>query len=523
MLIGGISHADDGRSLLFTNAFAANYLKPSFPFDPSFPIAYPYYAFELSGFLYRGIQGSIFPSIALLATTIFLVSISFYSLFHLCKRIDMRLGPQIFFFTSIVLLVSHIKPIRNVLDGLFGHRVGTEVPQVYIYLHSHYHYLLGTIAGIVGIFHLWNFINKRERYDWILFITFFALSAGFSGIPFVWLAISALLILIIYLITERLKGLLSLAKMIPISVILLLFLLIPQIFTFLPRVNPNFELTLPHIWFADSSVVSSQMWDTKGAYGIFRSIIFVFDVLLTQLGLILGIGVLVIPIISLMIFWKKREWKKTPLHFFVIVIFTSFLLLTFTGSNYFWHAHGFLVSTVCASILIGRYLALSFDNKKNTIIRVAVIVILLIQTPFFAYAYFTNKGSPPSEEAIYLHDSLPLDAILYVYRHPLELSIHEEDPVYSKLQEDVSRAGRTIILPTFKFYSYLHNSKVLSFFGDPILFKPCNKTRYGTNTPGGFYYEFESDKINQKYCTLENIVEITKKPFLEMSENTMEK
>jgi len=512
MLTGGITHGDEMRSLTLTSAFATNFLKPAYPYDFSYPIVYPYYPFELSAFLYRSVMGKMFPSIPVFAISIFLIALFWRILFIICKKISPERGETVFTWSLLFLVFSGLQPFRKYFDQWLGdsEKIGTEILSMDNYFQSGYHYLFGVSAGMLAVLHLWDFFNEKKRADWILFISLISISAGFSGMSFAWIAICSALMILFYVIFEKKKAFISLVKSIPISAVLAVFFLLPQVFNFFPRLSPNFEFSSPHWWFPGSLL--KQYLESPTRFPYWRFLWFGFDVLITQTGLIISAGLAISVYLALKWIIKERKFSSSRIVPVSFIALTGFLLLTFTiSSSWDWHARGFLAPAIAGAVAASSVI-FNMKDKPRLFALSICCAVLLIQTGRFSSSFISNESQVPSKTALDINKRFPFGIVVHRYRD-IDTVNYESEPEIGLINE-ISQAGRSILIFTYAYVPYLNNPNSVPFIGDYIMGRPCSVTNYGKNTPKDWFIEMD-DKLNfaSKTCSEETIKELMAKPF----------
>jgi hypothetical protein len=459
-LAGGHAHDDEGRSLVLTVLFAANGLKPAFPYAASLPVAYPWYSFETSAFLYRSAHGVLFPSIAILAVTIGNLTAFALVLYKLWQRMKGAHAASLSLLTGALLLFSTMKGFR------------TPVQTVNHNLVAGYHYLFGILLGTFGVSILWSSLKSGNRKQWAIAVLCIALSLGHTAIPGMWIIFQTAVVLLLggwLLGWGRVIGLG--VRMIPLSVLTVVLVLLPQFANFLPRLAETFSFSLPHLWFPNSAGKF-----IGGSVGILRAVLsleFSFLVLLLNVGPFLLAGA---AYGILLFFLRRKNLKDEPLLPIATGILVSALLLTITEApSGDWYSRGMILPTVLSAFTMAAFLhpLLTRKNGIGTMTRVCTLVLLCV----LGVSFLIEQRS---RVAVFLSPTLsrwretPLDVPYY--------TVSAENPVSS----DIISAGRAVIeVPPITHQAFLNNPAALKTFGIVGGFGPCSKSAFGSNAPAG--------------------------------------
>lgn len=469
-LLGGTSDGDEGRSVLLLGSFATNGLKPAYPFDFGLPIAYAYYLFELGAFLYIGVHGWSFPTIPLLAVTLSTVALSYYVLFLLCRRVFPERAERAFVLASAFLTFSGVHGFNERWSLIpFVH---VQVQPLSEYVHSGYHYLWGAMLGLLGIGILMDFFREEKRTDWILAILCLSVSFGYAGLSFAWIACGVFLLVCQFLLDRLWKGLRLLLRGMPVAAFLGALLILPQFASLLPRFDPTFSFSMPHLWFP--AVVDRVAAAQDG--GPFLSLRFASVgaiIILVNTGVFLSLGFVVGCLSVVPMFRRSRELER--LLPFCTTIVAAVLLLTFTTSvKSDWFSRGFLVPMICSSLIATEIFHRILWNGKT--FRFFVIVGLLsVQASSVFLEHVLKVAHPAPPEEIVIAKTYPLGTIFYAKEFDEEAS-------------HITMAGRAVIaVPPEQFVSYINHPDVLEWFGIRGGFAPCTRTSYGASTPKGFF------------------------------------
>lgn len=483
-LRAGRSDGDESRSILFTSALASNNLKPAYPLDFSLPVAYPYYTFEASAFLYHAARGYQFPSIALFAITLVTIGLFYYVLYLVSLHIFGEKEKTMFFLVSVFLTFSGVSGFKHFL--IFPSFVRYQVQPISLYFHSGYHYIWGVCLALWGIALMDKSLRERVWNQWCLAALLLCLSFGYSGISAAWVGIGVAAMLLNYLWSHWKDLRAPLLRLVPVTTAIGVFTVLPQIFSLLPRFDPSFSFSLPHVWFP----VDSQLFMLaagRTALSLWRISIVAPVILLVNIGIFLVIALAFSPFaVTRWITRNNEGWQK--LLPFSICTLVAIFLMTFTSATKTdWFSRGFLFPTILCSFIAAR-LFLPFFARRW--LAVPIIVLLLVQAFSFWNENILNHRALPAEHLVTLSEING--------RYPLGTIFYEKE---YDLGDDIARAGRSSISkPPVAFTSYLLHPDILEKIGIRRGFGPCMHSRYGTNTPTGRFIDTRLNPWIEKSC-----------------------
>ena len=228
-----------------------------------------------------------------------------------------------------------------------------QITQLSSYFNFVYQYLWSASIIILSLLFLKRFFESSNRRNWYIFTILVLLSAGHGTIPFVWIAFSIPVILIIYIVKKRNKAFKNLVSCIPISIFYLVFILFPLFFTFVNR-EVIFHFAAPNFWFYRNSLLPLPFLK---AFSLNIHTTFI------ELGPFLLIGI----VLSIRNLFKKKDWEYKNLFLFSLVIFVSLFLMTCTQSRYFdWFSRGVLIATIFLPFLLLSSSIHLYSTKKVT-------------------------------------------------------------------------------------------------------------------------------------------------------------
>jgi hypothetical protein len=485
-LFGGTSDGDEaGRSIMLTSAFASNALKPAFPLDFSMPIVYPYYLFETAAFLYFGIQGYLLPSIALLVITLFAIGLSYYVLFLSCELVFRKDQKKKFVLAAAFLTFSSLHWFNEKLA--FAPFVAWQVQPISEYFHSGYHYLYGVLAGLLGIAFLSEYMRGKEKRFWLLALICFCLSFGYSGISFAWIAFGVGALLLNFVIEKRFMAVREFLPVLPMTCAVALFLVLPQFSNFLPRFNPTFSFSWPHLWFLRDAerVVASY----HGSFPLFTMLWVGLAIPLVNTGVFVmaGFGMAFLAVTDWFLRRADEEWQRLlPVSTMLVM---SALLLTMTSSiTGDWFSRGFLVPTVFSCMIAAQLFHPLFFEKRNA--WAAVVLVILIVQAFSVFKEHTGKiADVAGDFAVQINQHYPLGTVFYQSQ-------------FDESAEHIQLAGRAVTTtPPPGYAAYLNHPDVLQkVFGVTVGFGPCGRSVYGVSMPLGWYIQRKNGQLETDYC-----------------------
>ncbi len=463
-LWGGYAHDDEGRSLVLTVLFAANGLKPAFPYAASLPVAYPWYSFETSAFLYRSVHGTLFPSSTLLAVSFANLSAFVVMLYKLWRRISGHNAAALTLLSGALLMFSTLKGFAD-LD-LFR----TPVQTVNHNLVAGYHYLFGIMLGTFGVSVLWSALREGNRKRWMIAVLCVALSLGYSAIPGMWIIFqtAALLLLGGWLFGWRnvvRQGLDAL----PLATVTVVFVILPQFANFLPRLAETFSFSLPHLWFPNSA--AKFINGSDGFLRVFLSLEFSFLVLILNIGPFLFAGA---AYGILLFFLRRKNLRDEPLIPIATGIVVSALLLTITKApSGDWYSRGMILPTVLSALLMAAVLLplLTRRDGRGKAVLTCVLFLLCGLGVSFLIEQRTRVALFPSSTLSHWR-TVPLEVPYY--------TVSDDNPVAG----DIIKAGRaTIEVPPITHQAFLNHPNALKNLGIIGGFGPCSQSTYGSNAP----------------------------------------
>ena len=481
-LTGGINNEDDLRSVVLTGSFASNSLKPAFPFDFSIPISYSYFLFETTAFLYSTVKGVSYPSVHVLAVNILVAILFYYILFLVSSNIFMDKKRKKFFLVTLFITFYGFDGLMKYVYGGAMHiewwNKHPQITQLSSYFNFVYQYLWTASIIILSLLFLKRFFESSNRRNWYIFTILILLSAGHGTIPFVWIAFSIPVILIIYIAKKRNKAFKNLVSCIPISIFWFAFILFPLFFTFVNR-EVIFHFAAPAFWF-----------HRNASLPFLQALSLNIQTTFIEFGPFLLIGIM----LSIRNLFKKKDWEYKNLFLFSLVIFVSLFLMTCTQSFYFdWFSRGVLIATILSAFFAAKFFySLVFNKKSNLLFMLFVLFILLILPQvytFFLENYFRTKTwIPPTAEAQRINKLYELGIVFYSRQ-----SKYEDIFIFGQ-------AGRALLSQTDYIPHYRNKESFLIKKLKWREYTPCSETLYGDNTPSGRYFEIKGPNFRLKQC-----------------------
>ncbi len=464
-LMGGRSGGDETRSILFVSSFASNALKPAYPFDFSLPVAYPYYLFQTGAFLYHAASGVLLPSIALLATTLVAVGLSYRVLFLTVTHLFTERPDRKFFLAACMLTFSGFYGLKETFHLLPFIRL--QAQPMSEYLHSGYHYLWGVALAVWGMALLGSYVREGGKTALLLAILLLCLSFGYSGISGIWAGFGAIVV-VLHSLIEKPNRIVPLLRSVPATLAIVVFALLPQLFSVLPRFDEPFAFSLPHFWLLrDAQLFMTQ--NGSGAFSLWRLLLAGPLIILSNTGpfILAAMGMCLIAVTRR--YTRDAEWERLfPLAVTVVV---ALFLLTFTTTvKTDWYSRGVLVPTIFGAIIGGKLFSPLFFHGKRLIAAAMTLLLgiqavsaLLEQTMHISHA-------PEFEVAREINETYPLGTIFY-----------EPEFVYGTY---VLTAGRAVVTkPPVAFISYIPHWDLLARLGKVQAYAPCLHSFYGSSTP----------------------------------------
>lgn len=484
-LQAGSSDGDEARSFLFTSALASNDLKPAYPLDLSIPVAYPYFSFETSAFLYHAARGYSFPSVALFATTLVTVGLFFYVLYLISSLVfHEKEHRRSYVLTTVFLTFSGVAGLKHWVT--LPSFVRYQIQPMTLYFHSGYHYLWGVCLGILGIVLLAQALRGRTWHLWYTAILLLFLSFGYAGISAAWIGLGGMIVFLHYFLADWKRMLLPLLRRVPVSIATACIALLPQLFSLLPRFDASFSFSFPHFWFP----VDSQLFLVMTSpleFSFWRVSIVAPTILLTNIGIFLVVA-LGFSVVSVTQWFTRRheEWLRLlPVSICIVV---AIALMTFTTTvKTDWFSRGFLVPTILCSFIAAKLFGPFF---RRWWLAAPILLLILIQALSFW------------EENVRYHFSLPPKHLTAMQEindtYDLGTIFYEKEFI---LGNDIFRAGRaSISVPPAAFASYLPHPDVLARIGIQRGFGPCMRSAYGMNTPTNHYVDTRGGTWIEKTC-----------------------
>lgn len=481
-LSGGVDNGDDMRSMLLTGSFAANYLKPAFPFDLSIPVSYSYYLYETSAFLYAFSSGSGLASEPVLIVNIMAVALFFCCLWRVSSALFKERVVLGFTLAAAAIAFCGWDFVNAEFIAQNRHVEWWNIVQVTTfasYMVWTYQYVWTLGICILALYFHHKATEEQSLAKWALFCIFLILSAGFGAITFVWTSAALFLLTLGDLARKGKPHLLFLLKGLPITVGIVVLGIAPVIFAYIGREQILSLTPVPHWWFhtqpplTDISAFFNQVMTGLIEWGP-----------LLVMGIFAG-------------FWTAFRPKADPLSRRLgLVMVISALGVTFTRSPFFdWHCRGgFFILTVLGGLMITDLVLRRVEKlhgRAQKTASLALVVLLILPGGYTAYLELRHRAEDmhhAPDSAFVVNKMTPLHTVLYF-----------KDPIPYPF---LSITGRAVLTPEYPVLStYMNDEDFLrEKLGWTQPFTPCTSTRYGESTPDGQYVEFDPDSQNLRSC-----------------------
>ena len=459
---GPLSHMDEGRSILFISGLANNFLSPAFPTIYSIPVMYPFYLFETGAFLYLATSGIGYPTNPLLVITIWALALGYLALYESCTKFCTK-PKKVFLYASAVITTSGlaIYQPRILLDTVHPFMLG----QMTGLFGAGYHYFFGICMAVMGVAYFIEFLKTSKKHNFILAVFGIVTCFGFAGIPAAWAGFSIIVIFLVWLPVGKIstaKGLSAKAA------IVALFMLGPQLFSFMPALTPLFGFTLPH-WLLIRPFVD-VVNKTPLPDILWQPLIGPLTILVA-VGPILAFSFLILPFIVI----RKN--------FLAWAVVSSVLLLSITET---WGPDWFGRRPLFAIVLSGILISIFIENKSRTI-KTLFISILVAQTLYYIPLPILHfQRALPVVSTI--HNGLKIGTLFFT-------------PEYNQLAENTLLAGRGVLTaPSEAHEAYLPNKTILNRMGIPLKITVCSKNAFGKTIPRGVFVIIKEDKMHEYRC-----------------------
>ncbi len=476
---GGMGDGDEPRTFLLTSAFANNGLKPAYPFDFSLPIIYPYYLFEIAGFLYGAFGGFFFPGTAISATVIFCVGLMYMVLYLACRRVFSVRPQRKFFLASLFLSFPDARYVISTLtESAWISK--TPLTQMSDFLHSGSHYLWGCALSLIGIHAFSKFLTDDDWNECFLAVLCLGIGFGFMAIPSLWIAVGLGVFALCFLLRHPARWMRFVSKEAIAPIAIGLFVWLPQIATAFPRPRATFSFSWPHFWFSRSAEVIAESGGILPQW--FLEFLFGPVTIIVAFGLFLAIGAAV----GAFVFFRRPfrdspdpEWRA--LRPFCAICAMGAVLLTITDSiSGDWYGRGFLAVTFCASLIAAKIFSPVFFERRFRTLMVICCIPLAVYASSTTAEHLSRRVQPLSPLAQSMNE-MPLGTAFFETNKDAWLI-------------DAFVAGRLgIWFPQAGYQAYLPNPDILkAWFGVDFNkhFLPCTVTWYGDSTPLHMFYVF---------------------------------
>jgi hypothetical protein len=480
-LFGGMSgNSDDIRSIMLVSSFATNHLKPAFPLDFSLPVVYPYYLFLSAAFAYAGLQGWMFPGIPLLAVTLLALVWIYRCLWLALQSIHPSAGPLSFLITCCSFTFAGFRLSHTFPDALLS----SPAPSISQFFHTGYHYLFGAAIGILGLIFLYECLYRNNQKRWMTASLLLATSFGFGGIVGVWVLITAIM-LTAYGLWPAIKttGWSRTSRGLCTMIVTGLIVLLPQIFSSLPRLAPTFTIRIPGLFF--SRDIAALSLELHKSLNIIDKILFDGLVLLMTTGFLalLGTGISFVLVLRQK-FSSGTRWSSFAEFPLLCILFTSLLLLIITEApSGDWTGRGLIVPIAAASILAGS-LKISARLKKGALML--FILLTLIQGTLWTQEFAAGFSTRPTTTLVNdIREKFPFGTQFYI-------------PDWNENNTAVFEAGRSVIgMPEPGFLAFMNDLQVLHALHiiteDNKAFDPCRTSWFGKSLTGKTFTAIKED------------------------------
>jgi len=480
-LFGGINNVkDEIRSIALTVAFAANDLKPAFPFNFSLPISYSYYFYQIPAFLYATVSGYRWPSIALAITSLVAITL-FYIVFTLYikaafpkhNRYTVVIGLLCITFFGLDIFINTAASSEMHIEWWNDFQVTSMAS----YHHWVYQYLMGLSYALAALYALAQYMQAPHRHWLYVSAGCTAFCLTFAAITGVWLCIVIALFGAFAMPCMR-GHILAALRCLPTALVILSIILLPQLFTFIER-DTLVEWTSPVLWFTRERIEGASL-------GAWRNNI---SILCEELGPLLTSGLLMVPLYG----WdaiRRRQWFLIALLSMAIIIAIGVSVTTARWNDWFWRGSNLFLSVIATFGIIWIY-----ENWRlvmpERLIHAAIAVLLLPGIANYAAESWFRWSSCtiPPDTIQTINSSVDLHGVIIM-----------DD---SFAENDVLLGGRIVFGNQSTGFSknYINLD---SFLADslhvPLNQTPCDTTWFGSASPNGFIVSIVKTKIRLQSC-----------------------
>ena len=492
-LHGGINNGDELRSITLTVSFAANYLKPAFPFNFSIPISYSYYLYQIPAFLYASLSGYRWPSPAVAITGVMAI-IMFYAIFALYIRAAFAdrgkytvviallcvtfFGLDIFVFTDMRdawIYPELFKPPRPAMNLSVDHWNGMQVTSMAAYHHWVYQYLLSLAYALAALYALGQYWYQGHR-QWLytgIACTGFCLT--FGAITGVWLCAAMALYAAVgfCFLPQRIVPAL---RCVPVGTIMLLAIMLPQFFTFIGR-DALVEWTAPVAWFTRENIGWQSAKENLLMSG-------------KELGPLLMLGCLMIPFYGWAAVRRKQYFLIAPLCMAIICVAGATFTRAF-WNDWFWRGSNLFLIAAAAVGTVWLYERLR-RRVRARLLHTLIGLCLIPGAVNYAAETYTRwcACEVPSADIGLINEAVDVHSVFF-------------DRKFSN--NDTLLAGRIYFdNDPHNFSKGYRNSDY--FLGRwlrmPSVQMPCDRTWFGTPLPGGVMRTISRKAIVSAPCPI---------------------
>lgn len=481
-LYGGINNSDEIRSLALTSGFAANYMKPAYPFNLSIPISYSYYLFQIPAFLYSSISGYSWPSIpigltSLVAIAFFYMMFSLYlqALFPKRGAYTLLIGNLCITFFGLDVFV----PFDPLTVGQIDSWNRIQVSAMATYHHWVYLYLLSLAFGMGALYAMARYSSTPHPH-WIYAGSSCALfSLTFGAITGVWMSIAIAALALIIALFEHKKALTALQST-PAILLLIVFIMLPQIYTFTGRDTLVRWESSPLLWFSRTNMenVSYRTWRFNAL------------VLWKEIGPILTLGLFM----ALCLVWtafRRRQWHLIAI---VYMAFTTIGITCMTSASvrdWFWRGGNLLLIVFST---IGFLWLYEWLRIRTSVLLLHSAIGLALVPGIINYAmesYFRWRSC--------------------VIPHENVVKLNRSTNLHSVFVDEKAFSHRHILMGGRVYYDYIASEFIVTYrnmksvrrlqFHFPPHQTPCEQTWYGTALPNGIMVNaLNAETYKQKRC-----------------------
>ena len=462
---GGVNNSDEIRGLALTSGFAANYLKPAFPFNFSLPISYSYYLYQIPAFLYTTLAGYSWPAIPLMLSSLIAIGF-FYLMFSLyIKDTFPNRGPYCLFIANLCVTFYGLD-IFMFNDPFIQSHVEfwnwLQVSTMATYHQWVSQYLLSLSFGLAALYSLAQYLKKPHAH-WIYASSAFILfSLTFGAITGAWLAMSFVFFAFVAALMNP-KIAIYTFRFVPAVAAIFFLVMMPQIFTFIGRDTLVEWYTRPLLWFTREDMLQAPL----------ASWLENLRIMWGELGPLLLLGLLMLPFYG----WqslRRRDWLMVAIFCMAI---TDIVITSFTGghwADWFWRGGNLLVVAVSAIGFVWLYEWMRpkvSEDRFNMAIRMALIPGFMNYCCETSYRLWSCEPLQPTEAR----------------------ALNTQVDLHSIFDKEKLIAHHVILLSGRTYFDNVANEFIVGYrnwevsrinwFHEPPAQSPCETTWFGSPLP----------------------------------------